>query len=131
MGGNGAGVNYLETGGNSSNVALALNAQDTTSGSGIIQSAQNNGGTPTTVTYTFAYNPVAFDRNSGGGAADVCFDRSKANAEKSVWRYGIYDATTGDRIDQAHPGFPISGTTNGITGVANVQTLYGYASYWR
>jgi hypothetical protein len=120
---NGAAVNYLETGNNSSDVALALNAQDTTSGNGIIQSMQNNGGSPVTLTYTFAYNPVAFDRNSGGGSADVCFDRAKANAEKSVWRYGIYDATTGARIDQANPGFPVTATYAGTS-------YYGFAGYW-
>jgi len=125
---NGAAVSYLETGANSSQVALALNAVDTTSGNGVMQSQVNNGGAPTTVTYTFAYNPAAFDRNSGSG--DVCFDRSKANAQRSVWRYGIYDATSGDRVDQANPGFPIAGTASGIAGVPSGQKMFGYAGYW-
>jgi hypothetical protein len=125
---NGPTVNYLETGANSSNVALGLNAQSTTAGSGVIQAQMNNNGTPVTVSYKFAYNPIDFARNDGSG--DLCFDRSKANAQRSVWRYGVYDATSGVRIDQAHPGFPISGTASGITGVANGTTMYGYASYW-
>jgi len=128
---NGPIVNHQESdqnGGNSSSVALALDAQSTTAGDGAIQEQQSNGGPIQTVSYKFAFDANDFDRNDGSG--DVCFDRSKANAQESVWRYGVYDAVTGARIDQAHPGFPISGTANGISGLANGSTLYGYASYW-
>ena len=123
---NGGTVNHVETGQNSSNVSLTLNAVDTNTGNGVIQA----GLSPTTVNYTFAYNSSAFARRTGSGS-DQCFDRTKANASRSVWRYGIYDATSGQRVDQTNPGFPLTAVTGtGLTGVASGQTLFGYASYW-
>lgn len=125
---NGPIVNYLETGTGSSNVALGLNAQSTSAGNGTVQAQDQSGPTPVTLTYKIAYNAGDFARNSGG--ADMCFDRSKANAQESVWSYGTYDATGGAHVDQANPGFPISGTAGTISGVTSGATMYGYASYW-
>jgi len=122
---NGAGVSYLETGGNSSNNALTLTANSTTSGSGTMQTVDQS---QNPVTFNFAYDSSEANFSSGifrrdDGTNDVCFDRSKAAASKSVWRYGTYNANDGTRVDQAHPGFPVQATdSNG--------SYFGYASYW-
>jgi len=126
---NGGAVSYVETGANSSNVALNINAVDTNTGNGAIHAVLDSNGTPQPVTYTFAYNTAAFARNDGSG--DLCFDRQKANANRSVWRYGVYDATTGARVDQTNPGFPLTGVTgSGLSGISSGQQTFGFASYW-
>jgi hypothetical protein len=122
---NGADVSYLETGGNSSNNALTLTATSTTAGSGTMDAMDQNN---TPVTFNFAYDSSETNFPAGvfrrdDGTHDVCFDRSKANAKKSVWRYGTYNADDGSRVDQANPGFPVLATYGG-------NSYYGYASYW-
>lgn len=109
-----ASISQFETGANSSNTAMALSAGTTNSGSGTIASA---GGT----SYNFAYNANYFRRSDGTN--DECFDRSKANADISVWQYGTYNANDGSRVDMAHPGFPIQATYSG-------NSYYGFANYW-
>ena len=109
-----ASISNYETGPNSSNTAMALTATATTSGSGTIATL---GGT----SFDFAYNTSYFRRSDGTN--DLCFDRSKANADRSVWQYGTYNANDGSRVDIAHPGFPISATYAGAS-------YYGYANYW-
>ncbi len=127
---NGGVLSHVENGANSSNVSLALNAVDVNTGNGVLRATLNDGGSPHTVNYTFAYSSAAFARNDGL-SGDLCFDRSKANAKRSVWRYGVYDATSGARVDQAHPGFPLTATAgSGLTGVTAGQKVFGYASYW-
>jgi hypothetical protein len=83
---------------------------------------------PGSLTFNFAYDDSEASFPAGvfrrvKGSSDVCFDRSKANAQKSVWRYGTYDANDGTRVDQANPGFPVQASYGG-------QTYFGYASYW-
>ncbi|HEV7612245.1 MAG TPA: hypothetical protein VGO37_10245 [Steroidobacteraceae bacterium] len=107
-------ISQFETGPNSSNTAMALSAATTNSGSGTIASL---GGT----SYNFAYNANYFRRSDG--TTDECFDRSKANAQVSVWQYGTYNAVDGSRVDLAHPGFPVLATRSG-------STYYGFANYW-
>ncbi len=107
-------ISQYETGPNSSNTAMALSAGTTSSGSGTIASL---GGT----SYNFAYNANYFRRSDGSN--DECFDRSKANAQVSVWQYGTYNANDGSRVDLAHPGFPVRATFSG-------NTYYGFANYW-
>jgi hypothetical protein len=107
-------ISQFETGPNSSNTAMALSASTTNSGSGTIATL---GGT----SYDFAYNANYFRRSDGTN--DECFDRSKANAQISVWQYGTYNANDGSRVDLAHPGFPILATYAG-------SPYYGFANYW-
>lgn len=125
---NGANVSYLETGGNSSNNALALTATSTTAASGTMQAPDYSTQPPGQTTFNFAYDSSEANYLAGvfrrfDGTHDVCFDRAKANAQKSVWRYGVYNANDGTRVDQAHPGFPITVAYNG-------NSYYGFASYW-
>lgn len=108
-------LKYLETGENSSNAALALSATSTTAGAGTMTA-----GSPAS-TFNFAYDASYFRRREG--VNDQCFDRSKAHASRSVWRYGTYNANDGTRVDTAHPGFPITATYNG-------NSYYGFANYY-
>lgn len=122
-------VSYVETGGNSSNVALAINATTLTSGNGKIHAVPNVNGVPSPVTYTFAYVPGFYARNDGT-SSDQCFDRTKAHANRSVWTYGTYDASTGLHVDQIHPGFPLKATGGSSLSGMSGQQLFGFASYW-
>jgi hypothetical protein len=108
-------IKFIETGSNSSDTALAMTASSATAGSGTM----NVGGG--TSTFNFAYNSGFFRRSDGTN--DECFDRSKANAQISVWQYGTYNASDGSRVDQAHPGFPVLATYSGVS-------YYGFANYW-
>ena len=107
-------ISQFETGPNSSNTSMALSASSTNSGSGTIATG---GG----ATFNFAYDASYFRRSDGTN--DLCFDRSKANAQRSVWQYGTYNANDGSRVDMAHPGFPVSASYSG-------NSYYGFANYW-
>jgi hypothetical protein len=89
-----------------------------TAGSGAISFPDSQSNTIQNI--TFGYNSSTFCRNDGTNPT-ACFDRSKANARKSVWRYGVYNDTTGTRYDVDVPGFQIKNTAS---------NEYGYASYW-
>ena len=116
-------IKFLETGAQSSDTALAMSASSTTSGSGTmhIDNSGGGGGGGAAVDFNFAYDPSYFHRSDGTN--DQCFDRSKANATLAVWQYGTYNANDGTRVDQAHPGFPVLGTSGG-------NSYYGFANYW-
>ena len=107
-------ISQYETGPSSSNSAMALTAASTSSGAG---SMAGLGGS----TFDFAYNDSYFRRSDG--THDECFDRSKANAQRSVWEYGTYSAIDGSRVDLAHPGFQIAATYSG-------SVYYGFGNYW-
>src|SRR5579863_4326057 len=109
-----AAISQYETGPNSSNTAMALAASSTAAGSGTIATV---GGS----TFDFAYNSSYFRRSDGTN--DLCFDRSMADAQRSVWQYGTYNANDGSRVDMAHPGFPLLATYGG-------NSFYGFANYW-
>jgi hypothetical protein len=106
-------ISQYETGSNSSNSAMALTATSTSSGAGTIALL---GGTA----FNFAYDAAFFRRSDGTN--DQCFDRSKANAERSVWQYGTYNANDGSRVDMAHPGFQILASYAG-------NSYYGFGNY--
>ena len=113
-------IDFLETGQQSSNTALAMSASSTTSGSGTMF-VGSNGGVASPVTFNFAYNPGNFHRNDG--THDECFDRSSANATVAVSQYGTYNAGDGTRVDQVNPGFAVLATYQG-------SSYYGFANYW-
>src|SRR5215831_5053327 len=108
-----------ENGGDHSSLtALQLTSVGTNSGSGkLSQTKTENGGTATE-TFAFAYDQNYFLRG------DQCFtrDASDVNTGISVWRYGLYDATTGAHID-LNSGFPIQYTSGGTT-------YQGFLGYW-
>ncbi len=121
-------LDHYETGSNSNNASLALSASTTTAGAGTMDIAANQSQNRQAAHFDFAYNPTNF-RRSDGGANDVCFDRSKANADRSVWSYGTYsnDSTApsyGGRVDLANPGFPV------LAADQHGNTYFGSAGYW-
>lgn len=120
------GLSYYETGsegGGSRIIAMTLNASGgTSSGSGRMSINESGPGGSLNTDFTFAYNDSYFRRSNG--ASDQCFSRDATDPETgfSVWRYGLYDATTGARITR-NSGFPIE-YTSGST------TYHGYMGYW-
>lgn len=106
--GSASGISYYETeqggggGGGTNTTALSLVAPSTDAGSGSLQMSQ--GGQQ--IAYTFAYNASYFRRSDG--TSDECFSRLADDPDTgmSVWRYGLYDATSGERV-VLHSGFPI------------------------
>src|SRR5260221_1025817 len=94
-------ISQYETGNNSSNTAMALSATSTSPAPRTITSIG-------AASFNFAYNANYFRRSDGTN--DQCFDRSKANAQRSVWQYGTYNDNDGSRVDMANPGFPIVGS---------------------
>jgi hypothetical protein len=110
---------YEDDGAQGGTIALTLtNSSSSQSGSGRLQLNQGS----QQAAYDFAYNQSLFRRYDG--TLDQCFSRDATDPATglSVWRYGLYDASTGDRIDR-HSGFPIEFTANGTT-------YQGYLGYW-
>lgn len=122
--GNGT-LDYYETdagggGGGSQVTALALSSVGTASGSGSVNVTQSSNNTSTSA-FDFAYNSSYFLRSDG---SSMCFSRdaSDPNTGISVWRYGLYDSVSGERIER-NSGFPIQYTSAG--------TVYqGYVGYY-
>ena len=89
------------------------------SGSGAVEADYN--GTSEDASYVFGFNATHFCRSGSEGGSSVaqrCFKRSKADAIKSVWRYGVYNAD-GSRYDLPSPGFS----------VRDASGEWGFASY--
>jgi|GEM_PF-558265 len=111
-------------GGGSNTIALQLTATGTSSGSGKLQMFENG----KTTSNTFAYNSTLFlrsDTDQFGATTQQCFtrDASDTGTGVSVWRYGLYNATTGERVTRSS-GFPIQYTpTSG-------PVVQGYLGYY-
>jgi len=110
-------------GGSTYSTALKLDAISSTAGSGVIRETNTWSGSPVTTTFAFAYDANYFIRDDG--ITSQCFDRSAANADESVWRYGLYNETTGERITR-NSGFPIEYATGGTT----YNGYVGYYGLW-
>jgi len=91
---------------NSRTKAVQLNAVGATSGSGRMVDGDE-------AAFDFAYDSTLFRRKSGGD--DRCFSRDASDPQTgmSVWRYGLYDSDTGERVTR-NSGFPIEYTNAGI-----------------
>lgn len=116
-------IQYAEIGGMGTgqlnDVRLYVSGTDA-SGSGAVVADYN--GNQNDATYVFGYNATNFCRSgteAGVAISERCFKRSKEDAIKSVWRYGVYNAD-GSRYDLASPGFS----------VRDAAGNWGYASYW-
>ncbi len=113
--------------GNSDMTKLFLNATSTTAGSGAISESHTWNGSGGGSNFLFAYNANFFVRNKGG--ADVCFDRDPLTADESVWRYGLYDATTGAQVTR-QSGFPVEYTDTSVTPNVTYNGYIGYYGLW-
>lgn len=101
--GSASGISYYETGmggggdgggGGTETTALRMTTSGSDSGSGALQMLQGG----QNLAYSFAYNANLFRRSDG--TSDECFSRLADDADTgmSVWRYGLYDATSGERV---------------------------------
>ncbi len=132
QGGAGA-LSYYQTesggggGGGSRTTAMQLSSVGTSTGSGGLHMVQGdgNGGTQTSA-FDFAYDQKYFLRDDGTVNGAQCFSRDATDPATglSVWRYGLYDATTGAHVD-LNSGFPIE-----YTPTAGGTTYQGYLGYW-
>jgi hypothetical protein len=123
---NAEGISYFETEQRDDNgtpststKALRLTLAGANSGAGALNMQEGDGA----AAFRFAYNADHFLRNDG--SQDQCFTRDASDPAtgQSVWRYGLYDAGSGARIER-NSGFPIEYT--GANGV-----LYrGQIGYW-
>jgi hypothetical protein len=121
--GSASGISFFETeadpmgGGQTRALTLTRSGED--SGAGMLQ--MNEMGN--SFAYTFAYNADYFRRSDG--TQDQCFARDAQDPEtgQSVWRYGLYDAETGARVDR-NSGFPVEYT--GSDG----KVFHGHMGYW-
>ena len=123
--GSDTGIRYFQTetrddgnGIETQTTALKLNATGTATGSGRMQ-IDNSGGQGA---FDFAYNASLYRRSNG--TEDQCFSRDANDADTgfSVWRYGLYDATTGARVTRSS-GFPIEYASGDVT-------YHGYLGYY-
>jgi hypothetical protein len=117
------GINYFDfSGGDEQTTAMNLTVSGSTgTGKLHIDGNNNNGGS---ADFAFAYDATLFHRDIGGQDGDQCFSRDASDPATgfSVWRYGLYDASTGARITR-NSGFPIEFTPNGTT-------YHGYLGYY-
>jgi hypothetical protein len=118
------GITYFEVdqggGGGGQTSALRLQATSTTSGAGAMHLSDGQ----TNLDFTFAYNADYFLRHTAG-QGDQCFSRDATDTDTgmSVWRYGLYDATSGDRINR-NGNFPLDYTD------ANGKVFHGNMGYY-
>jgi len=125
LSGSAGGIEYFETDGDPSDVvttALRLTKSGSDSGAGALGITEFG----VTSGYRFAYNGSLFRRSDG--VADQCFSRLADDPDTgmSVWRYGLYDAATGERVVR-RSGFPIEFA--GAGGRA-FQGQIGYHGLW-
>ncbi|WP_372525702.1 hypothetical protein [Piscinibacter sp.] len=126
--GNATGISYFEIesggggggGGGTNTTALRLTTSGADSGAGALQMSQMG----QQIAYDFAYNDTYFRRSDG--VSDQCFSRLADDPETamSVWRYGLYDAVSGDRVNRSS-GFPIEYTASNGTAYNGQMGYYG------
>jgi len=104
--------------GGQSTTALRLTSVGTTTGSGKLDMIRPENGSDVELAFLFAYDASNFLRGN------QCFSRDANDPATgmSVWRYGLYNSTTGARVD-LNSGFPINFTNNG-------QIYHGFIGYW-
>jgi len=109
---------HVSFGGQSETRRVYASGDPDTSGSGALAGPDYSTSPPQDITMTFGFNSDYFCR-IGADQTEYCFNRDESVADASVWRYGLYDDTTGARYSLAQPSITIK-TVNG---------QYGHASY--
>lgn len=114
--------------------AVTTNA-DQTSGNAVTAMEITGDGVPEEApggAYGLAYNDAnvlvrqaqeVSQLDSMGSSNDVCLSRT--DFDEAVWRYDLYDADSGDRVD-INSGFPIRYDSNGD----NDFDQFGWVGYW-
>jgi hypothetical protein len=116
-----SGLNFYQLdddGQNSQTTALRLVTASATAGSGRLQ--KDNPFEHSA--FTFGYDANLYRREDDNG--DQCFSRDASDPDTglSVWRYGVYDSDSGERITR-NSGFPIEFTAGG-------NVFNGYLGYY-
>lgn len=80
--------------------------------------------------YAFGYDADTYCRqelSKDGGAADdstvYCFDTRESQGIKQIFRYGLYDSSTGARFNLSQGGFAVTTTISDTK-------YFGFADYW-
>jgi hypothetical protein len=109
--------NEARDGDGESTVALHLTSVGTTSGSGKLSIVRTENSQTDSQEFLFSYDHDHFLRG------DQCFSRDASDPAtgQSVWRYGLYNASTGAHVD-LNSGFPIDYVSSGTT-------YHGYLGY--
>ncbi|HZF30769.1 MAG TPA: hypothetical protein VE907_16755 [Gammaproteobacteria bacterium] len=118
-----SGISYFEReqgGGGDGTKALRMTASSTTSGAGNLSISSGSGNDD--AEFSFAYDASYYRRSDGSGEQCFARDAQDPGTGMSVWRYGLYESTTGDRVDR-ESGFPIEYTHGG-------ETFQGFLGYW-
>ena len=115
------GLNFYELGSDGTDTestALRLETASATGGNGRLVSDTQNG----LNAFLFAYDSSYFRRADDN--TDQCFTRDASDPDTgmSIWRYGLYDANSGARVDR-NSGFPIDVTAGGTV-------YHGYLGYF-
>ncbi|HEV7914133.1 MAG TPA: hypothetical protein VGP22_10215 [Albitalea sp.] len=123
--GSATGISYFESeagggGGGGGTKALTLTTSSADTGAGMLQMSEMG----QSVAFSFAYNANYFLRHADG-SPDQCFSRdaNDTDAGMSVWRYGLYDAGSGERVNLSS-GFPIE------YAAPDTKTYNGHMGYW-
>lgn len=90
-------------------------------GQGSAYQLENFGPQRNEAAFNFAYDPDYFKRVDPVSEQGSCLDRRKF--ETSAWRYGLYDAISGDRAN-LEGGFPINTESDG-SGTDGYLSYYG------
>ena len=102
--------------GEGENTAIALEKNGTTGGGRVSFDNEWEGEGE----MLFAYDAELFHRMDADETNEICLDR--INFETSAWRYGMYDAATGNRVN-VNSGFPINTNADG-------SGDHGWVGYW-
>lgn len=117
-----------EGGGNRSNLTQLTLTQGSggDSGQGRLAQAETFNSVTTTTAFTFAYNATHYRRSDTETNSDLCFSRLESDAQKSVWRYGLYQED-GSKLD-LNSGFPVRWTDTNTN--LSYQGHIGYYGLW-
>ena len=110
---------------------LYLQKTSDTVGKGVIQWPKfDEGETPNLYVYAFGYDADTYCRQeiskNGAAASDdtvYCYDTRKSEGIKGIFRYGLYDSSTGARHNLTTGGFP-------VTTIISSAKRFGFADYW-
>jgi len=124
-------IDSMAMGGSTIINKLYLQKTSDTVGKGVIQWPKfDQGENPNLYVYAFGYDADTYCRQeiskNGAAASDdgvYCYDTRKSEGIKGIFRYGLYDSSTGARHNLTTGGFPVTTTISSVK-------RFGFADYW-
>ena len=124
-------IDSMQMMGNTITNKLYLQKTSATVGKGVIQWPKfEQSEVPNLYVYSFGYDADTYCRSeiskNGQAASDdtvYCYDTRKAQGIREIFRYGLYDSTTGARHNLSQGGFPVTTTVTGTK-------AFGFANFW-